>query len=59
LEPEYTFTGGVSRNPGMVSALEEKLSAKLNVCADSQFTGALGAAIFALEKADRHVRLRT
>ncbi|HTM10088.1 MAG TPA: acyl-CoA dehydratase activase [Verrucomicrobiae bacterium] len=51
IEPEVTFTGGVSRNIGMVSALEEKLGMKINVSPDSHYVGALGAAIFALERA--------
>jgi predicted CoA-substrate-specific enzyme activase len=49
IEPEITFTGGVSRNLGMVHALEEKLSVPLNVCDDSHYMGAIGAAAFALE----------
>ncbi len=51
LEEELSFTGGVARNPGMVQAIGERLSMKVNVCEDSQFMGALGAAIFALERA--------
>lgn len=49
-EPELTFTGGVARNVGMVKALEEKLALRVNVSPDSHYTGALGAAIFALER---------
>jgi activator of 2-hydroxyglutaryl-CoA dehydratase len=41
----------VSKNIGMVRALEEKLGMKLNVSPDSHFVGALGASIFALERA--------
>jgi len=51
IEPEVAFTGGVSRNIGMVKALEERLGLKVNVCDDSHFIGAIGAAIFALERA--------
>jgi len=51
LEPEITFTGGVARNPGMVRALEERLKVKLNVAPESQFVGAIGAALFAWERA--------
>ena len=51
IEPEVTFTGGVSRNIGMVKALEEKLGLPVNVCDDSHFIGAIGGAIFALERA--------
>ncbi len=51
IEPEVTFTGGVSRNVGMVRALEEKLGMRVNVSPDSHYVGAIGAAIFALERA--------
>ncbi len=51
LEQEATFTGGVSRNVGIVKALEERLGCKLNVSEDAHYMGALGAAIFALERA--------
>jgi predicted CoA-substrate-specific enzyme activase len=51
IEQEVTFTGGVARNTGMVSALEQILQIRLNVAADAQFMGALGAALFGLERA--------
>lgn len=51
IEPEVTFTGGVSRNVGMVKALEEKLGMPLNVSPESHFMGAIGAALMALERA--------
>jgi sugar (pentulose or hexulose) kinase len=51
IDPEVTFTGGVSRNIGMVKALEEKLGQPVNVCDDSHYIGAIGAAIFAVERA--------
>ncbi len=51
IEPEVSFTGGVSRNIGMVKALEEKLKLPVNVCDDSHYIGAIGAALFALERA--------
>ncbi|MFI5251312.1 MAG: acyl-CoA dehydratase activase [Bacteroidota bacterium] len=54
LDPEITFTGGVSKNKGMVAALEEKLGLKINVCEDSQYIGAIGAALFALDRAKYH-----
>ena len=59
IEPEVTFTGGVSKNIGMVRALEEKLGMKLNVSADSHFVGALGASIFALERALKGVEQKS
>ncbi len=45
-----TFTGGVSRNVGIVKAVEGKLAMHVNVSPDSHYTGALGAAIFAMER---------
>jgi predicted CoA-substrate-specific enzyme activase len=51
VEDEITFTGGVSRNVGMVRALEAVLGRPLNVSAEGHFTGALGAALFAVERA--------
>lgn len=46
-EPEYIITGGVAQNAGVVRAIEERLGAKLYVCAEAQLCGALGAALFA------------
>ncbi|HET7342040.1 MAG TPA: acyl-CoA dehydratase activase [Methylomirabilota bacterium] len=51
VEPEVTFTGGVSRNVGMVRALEDVLGTSINVSPEGHFMGALGAALFALERA--------
>ena len=50
---EFTFTGGVARNPAAVEALttlirENYGERRLNISADSIYTGALGAALFAL-----------
>ena len=53
IEPEITMTGGVARNIGMVRALEEVLGRKMQVSPDAQFIGAVGAALFALEKLDQ------
>jgi (R)-2-hydroxyacyl-CoA dehydratese activating ATPase len=51
VEEEITFTGGVSRNVGMVRALEAVLGRPINVSPEGHFMGALGAALFALERA--------
>ncbi|MBI4572637.1 MAG: 2-hydroxyglutaryl-CoA dehydratase [candidate division NC10 bacterium] len=53
IQDEITFTGGVARNVGMVDALQNTLGRKLNVSPDAHFNGALGAAYFALERAER------
>ena len=50
---EFTFTGGVAKNPAAVDALLNLVAKnygrmKLNLSADSIYTGALGAALFAM-----------
>ena len=55
---EFTFTGGVARNPAAVGALRKLLSENygeltINISAESIYTGALGAALFALRDARR------
>lgn len=47
VHPEVTFTGGVSRNQGMVRALSNAFGLPVNVDPLSQYVGALGAAMFA------------
>jgi len=49
---EFTFTGGVAKNPAAVDALEKLVrenygKVRLNISPDSIYTGALGAALFA------------
>ena len=51
IDEEFTFTGGVARNPAAVKALrllcEETYGERtLNISPDSIFTGALGAALY-------------
>jgi activator of 2-hydroxyglutaryl-CoA dehydratase len=50
VDPEVTFTGGVTRNIGMVTALNELLGFPVNVSDDAHYMGALGAALFAMDK---------
>jgi benzoyl-CoA reductase subunit A len=55
---ELTFTGGVASNPAAVRALRELVAENygartLNISPSSIFTGALGAALFALRDARR------
>jgi predicted CoA-substrate-specific enzyme activase len=50
VEPEVTFTGGVTRNIGMVTALNQLLGFAVNVSEDAHFMGALGAALFAMDR---------
>ena len=51
VEDEVTFTGGVSRNVGMIRALEAVLGRPINVSDEGHYMGAIGAALFALERA--------
>jgi benzoyl-CoA reductase subunit A len=58
ISDEFTFTGGVARNPAAVAALEELVAEnygrrRLNISPDSIYTGALGAALFARRSAER------
>ena len=50
IEDEITFTGGVTKNEAMVSVMNELLDTTLNVSEESHYMGALGAALFALER---------
>ena len=53
IEPQITMTGGVARNSGMVRALEDVLGTNMQISPDAHFMGAIGAAVFALEKMDQ------
>jgi predicted CoA-substrate-specific enzyme activase len=50
IEPEITFSGGVTRNKAMVEVLGEMVGGVINVSEESHYMGALGAALFALER---------
>ena len=56
VDDEFTFTGGVARNAAAVTALRELIEENyghrtLNISPSSIYTGALGAALFALRGA--------
>lgn len=52
-QEKYMMTGGVSRNRGLVKALEEELGCELVISPYSQLCGAIGAALFARDSATR------
>ena len=57
ISDEFTFTGGVARNPAAVSALQGLVQQNygvrtLNISPESIYTGALGAALFAQRAAE-------
>ncbi len=46
---DFSISGGISKNQGMVHKITEKVSLEPMLCEDPQIIGALGAAIFAQE----------
>lgn len=52
------MTGGVSQNGGVVAALEEGLGVQIATDALSQYAGALGAALFAYQKAEKKIQIK-
>jgi len=48
-ENDVVFTGGVARNPGVAAALQSVTGRTILVPDDPEFTGALGAALLALD----------
>jgi predicted CoA-substrate-specific enzyme activase len=50
VEERITFTGGVARNQAMVAVLSELLGLELQVGEESHYMGALGAALFAMDR---------
>jgi (R)-2-hydroxyacyl-CoA dehydratese activating ATPase len=50
IEPEVTFTGGVSRNAAMAALIGDLIGSAPNVSEESHHCGAIGAALFALDR---------
>jgi predicted CoA-substrate-specific enzyme activase len=50
IEKEFSITGGISKNRGMVAKLREKIGLEPLLCEDPQLVGAIGAALFAEER---------
>ena len=52
---EFVITGGIGKNVGVVAKIGEKLGGlKVHVPAEPQIAGAIGAALFALDRAKKH-----
>ncbi len=51
IQNEVVFTGGVAENVGMHKALQEELQKPVHVLKAAPFTGAIGAAVLAYERA--------
>jgi predicted CoA-substrate-specific enzyme activase len=56
MNPELTFTGGLSLNPAAVKTLEEFANAKVNTSQLTVYAGAIGAAIYGLEKLEAEAK---
>jgi predicted CoA-substrate-specific enzyme activase len=50
IEPEVTFTGGVTRNTAMVELVSEMVGSPVNTNEESHYCGAIGAGLFALDQ---------
>jgi predicted CoA-substrate-specific enzyme activase len=50
IERDVTFTGGVTRNQAMVETLNKRLGLSVKVSEEAHYMGALGAALFALDR---------
>ncbi|MFC1845907.1 acyl-CoA dehydratase activase [Chloroflexota bacterium] len=50
IEKDFSISGGISKNKGMVSKIVEKVNLEPLLCKDPQIIGALGAAVFAEER---------
>jgi predicted CoA-substrate-specific enzyme activase len=50
IEKDFSISGGISKNKGMVHKIMEKVNLEPMLCEDPQIIGALGAAIFAEER---------
>jgi len=53
LQKDFSITGGIAKNSGMVAKLREKVGLEPLLCEDPQIIGALGAALFAAERYNR------
>jgi len=51
IDDALTMSGGVAKNVGVVTAIEQRLGRKLFIAPEPQIIGALGAALIALDKA--------
>jgi len=50
IEKDFSITGGIAKNSGMVAKLSEKVGLAPLLCDDPQIVGAVGAALFARDR---------
>ena len=58
IEEDFTITGGIAKNKGMVAKIREKVGSEPMLSEDPQLAGALGAALFAADRC-RGIRTKT
>ena len=52
IEDKFVITGGIARNVGVAARIEQKLGGlKITIPPEPQIAGAVGAALFALDRA--------
>ncbi len=50
IQPDFSISGGIAKNKGMVAKIREKVGIEPKLAPDPQLIGAIGAAIFAKER---------
>ena len=58
IEDDVVMTGGVGQNIGVVKALEHVIKTRIKVSDMPQYTGAIGAAIYAFDEVEKENRKR-
>lgn len=56
VEEDFVISGGISKNIGVVSRIEQKLGVKAHICFEPQIVGAVGAALFARDILQKRAR---
>lgn len=56
MAPDFMISGGIAKNVGVVRRLERSLEMEAKICFEPQIVGALGAAVFARELAEKQAR---
>lgn len=50
IQPDFSITGGIAKNKGMVAKIVEKVGMEPRLAPDPQLMGALGAALYGIDK---------
>jgi (R)-2-hydroxyacyl-CoA dehydratese activating ATPase len=59
MQPDVVMSGGVGKNNGIIRALEPKLGRPVRVPEEPQIAGAVGAALFALDRIKKKPAITT